>query len=88
MESVVLRENEGGGVSSNESPSRKVSQDRPRLDKCQSTPTYEMIDDSSTFEEKLKEIKNRNQKGQNRIEECSVLHLDTETTTSARNISI
>ena len=76
MESVVLREDCDGG----ESPSRKVSQDRPRLDKCQSTPTYEMIDGSGAFEEKLKEIKAQKLRDQSRIEEGSVLHLDAQPT--------
>ena len=49
------------------SPSRKVSQDRPRLDKSQSTPTYEMVvGDASSFEEKLRDIRLRKQ---SRVEE-------------------
>lgn len=49
------------------SPSRKVSQDRPRLDKSQSTPTYEIVvGDTSSFEEKLREIRLRKQ---SRVEE-------------------
>lgn len=40
------------------SPSRKVSQDRPRLDKSQSTPTYDLVvGDTSSFEEKLRDIR-------------------------------
>ena len=43
-------------------PSRKVSQDKPRLDKSRSTPAYESLDcDMASFEEKLKEIKARKQ---------------------------
>ncbi len=49
------------------SPSRKVSQDRPRLDKSQSTPTYEIVmGDVSSFEEKLRDIRLRKQ---SRVEE-------------------
>jgi hypothetical protein len=49
------------------SPLRKVSQDRPRLDKSQSTPTYESVTgDTSSFEEKLRDIRLRKQ---NRLEE-------------------
>ncbi|XP_032790623.2 uncharacterized protein LOC116927700 isoform X4 [Daphnia magna] len=49
------------------SPSRKVSQDRPRLDKSQSTPTYELVSgDMSSFEEKLRDIRLRKQ---SRVEE-------------------
>jgi hypothetical protein len=49
------------------SPLRKVSQDRPRLDKSQSTPTYESVTgDTSSFEEKLRDIRLRKQ---NRVEE-------------------
>jgi hypothetical protein len=44
------------------SPSRKVSQDRPRLDKSQSTPTYESVTgDMTSFEEKLRDIRLRKQ---------------------------
>lgn len=51
------------------SPSRKVSQDRPRLDKSQSTPTYELVSgDMSSFEEKLRDIRLRKQ---SRVEEES-----------------
>lgn len=49
------------------SPSRKVSQDRPRLDKSQSTPTYELVmGDVNSFEEKLRDIRLRKQ---SRVEE-------------------
>ncbi|XP_059353066.1 uncharacterized protein LOC130688934 isoform X4 [Daphnia carinata] len=49
------------------SPSRKVSQDRPRLDKSQSTPTYESLSgDMSSIEEKLRDIRLRKQ---SRVEE-------------------
>ena len=41
-------------------PSRKVSQDRPKLDKAHSTPAYEGVDgDMNNFGEKLKEMRNR-----------------------------
>lgn len=42
---------------------RKISgQDRPRLDKSQSTPAYEsVVRDSSSFEEKLRDIRLRKQ---------------------------
>lgn len=51
------------------SPSRKVSQDRPRLDKSQSTPTYELVSgDMGSFEEKLRDIRLRKQ---SRVEEES-----------------
>ena len=49
------------------SPSRKISQERPRLDKSQSTPAYEtIIADSASFEEKLRYIRLRKQ---SRVEE-------------------
>jgi hypothetical protein len=49
------------------SNSRKISQDRPRLDKSQSTPTYESVTgDTSSFEEKLRDIRLRKQ---SRVEE-------------------
>lgn len=49
------------------SPARKISQDRPRLDKSQSTPTYEIVvGDGGSFEEKLREIRLRKQ---SRVEE-------------------
>ena len=41
---------------------RKISQDRPRLDKSQSTPAYEsVVRESSSFEEKLRDIRLRKQ---------------------------
>lgn len=47
--------------------SRKVSQDRPRLDKSQSIPTYEsVVGDMSSFEDKLRDIRLRKQ---SRVEE-------------------
>lgn len=49
------------------SPSRKISLERPRLDKSQSTPAYEsVVTDSASFEEKLRDIRLRKQ---SRVEE-------------------
>lgn len=69
-ENVILRES---GEVEIRSQSRKVSLERPRLDKSQSTPTYEsVVEDSSSFEEKLWKI--RLQK-QNRVCEEETISL-------------
>jgi len=67
---VILRES---GEVEIRSQSRKVSLERPRLDKSQSTPTYEsVVEDSTSFEEKLRNI--RLQK-QNRVSEEEIIPL-------------
>lgn len=63
------------------SPSRKVSQERPRLDKSQSTPAYESaVGDVNSFEEKLRDIRLRKQ---SRVEEEGAVVAETVSANSS-----
>lgn len=63
-------------------PSRKTSQERPRLDKSQSTPTYEsVLTDSASFEEKLRNIRLRKQSRVGEEEDASLAEAPTQSVT-------